>query len=54
MKNQTFRGWSSQKTGIEGGGAGGGGVTKKGGLGKFADLRGAWQEIGGGGVFEGG
>ena len=30
-----------------------GGLTKKGGLGQFADLSGAWQERGGG-VFEGG
>ena len=28
-----------------------GGLPKKGGLGQFADLRGAWQERGGG-VFE--
>ena len=29
------------------------GIPKKGGLGQFVDLRGAWQERGGG-VFEGG
>ena len=38
MKNQTFRGWSSQKTGIEGG------LPKKGGLARNR----------GGGGFEGG
>ena len=38
----------TRKTNIEGG------LPKKeGGLEQFADLRGAWQERGGGGVFEG-
>ena len=41
-------GGSSWKTNIEGGG-----LSKKGGLGQFADLIWAWQERGGG-VFEGG
>ena len=40
-----FQGGTSQKTDIEGG------LPKKGGLGEFADLRGAWQERGGGGCF---
>ena len=43
LKNLTFRGGSSRKTNIEGGGE----------LEQFADLRGAWQERGDG-LFEGG
>ena len=50
LKNPTFRGGSSQKERYRGGDClkrwGGGG-----GVGQFEDLRGAWQERGGG-VFE--
>ena len=48
LKNPTFRaGGGSQKNNIKGG------LPKKGGLGQFANLRGPWQERGGG-VLEGG
>ena len=48
QKNLTCRGWGSRKINIDRG------LPKKGGgLGQFVDLRGAWQERGGG-VFEGG
>ena len=46
MKNPTFRG--VQKKLMEGRGD----CLKKGSLGQFEDLRGAWQEGGGEGVFE--
>ena len=45
LKNPTCKRGSSQKTDIEGG------DCLKRGLGQFADLRGAWQEKGGG-VFD--
>ena len=53
--------WFTEKSDFKGGGGGGGGSQKKniegglpkrGGLGQFSDLRGTWQERGGG-VFEG-
>ena len=48
MKNPTFREGEFRKKLIEGRGD----CLKKCGLGQFEDLRGAWQERGGGGVFE--